>query len=342
MMAAPAVNILIHTPAEVSSNGAKYLARRQSGETYGIKLGIKTIDAPISKHPDNEFLVPVWPGEMLTVIGRPGNGKTGLMMWWARIWAKKLQEKGDPNRLVVYITYEQTIEELDAFQMAAETGLSMTDFATGEVTPEGMEKIKAARARRAELPLWFMGHSYERRSGQKRPQMTVDTIEQSLREIQAWSEDAHREIDMVFVDYLQRMPFEGRTESKAIGHANQLDGLKEIAMSIGTRLVVGVQAQREVDKRDIPVPTQDDGQWTSNIEQASDGILTVCRPRKYRQEGEPFGKNIVKGFDQMILTVAKRKMGADNFARWVRFNPIYNQLDAMEERSFNLLQDDDQ
>ncbi len=335
-------NILVHTPAEVAANGAKYLARRQSGETYGIPLGLAALDKPVPNHPDNEFFVPVWPGEMVTVIGRPGNGKTGLMMWWARTWAKILQGRSDPNRLVVYITYEQTIEELDSFQMAAETHLSMTDFALGQVDDAGLEKVKAARARRAELPLWFMGHSYERRSGQKRPQMTVDVIEQSLRDIQAWSEDSHREIDMVFVDYLQRMPFAGRTESKAIGHANQLDGLKEIAMSLGTRLVVGVQAGRDVDSRDIPIPTQDDGQWTSNIEQASDGILTVCRPRKYRQEDEPFGSQMVKGFDQMILTVAKRKMGADNFARWIRFNPIYNQADSLEEKYYKIRQENGQ
>jgi len=83
-------------------------------------------------------------------------------------------------------------------------------------------------------------------------------------------------------------------------------------------------------------------QWTSNIEQASDGILTTCRPRKYRQEGEAFGSQTVKGFDQMVLTVAKRKMGADNFSRWVRFNPIYNRVDALEEKHYKIRQENGQ
>lgn len=332
-------NLLIHTPAEAASNSKRYLARRSDGSVYGIPLGVSTIDKPAPNMPDNEFLVPVWPGEMMTVIGRPGNGKTGLMMWWARRWAKELQKRGEENRLVLYITYEQTVEELEAFQTAAETGVSITDMAMGRLNPAQWVEIDKAAARRSALPLWVMGHSYERRDGMKRPDMTVNAIEEALKDIQAWSTDK-REIDMVFVDYLQRIPFAGRVESKATGHADQLDLLKNIAMQFGTRVICGVQAKREVDNQDLPIPSQDDGQWTSNIEQASDGILTVCRPRKYKNEGEPFGKYIVSGFKQMVITIAKRKLGADNFARWVEFDPRYNQLDELEEKNYQFSEGD--
>lgn len=331
-------NLLIHTPAEAASNSKRYLARRSDGSVYGIPLGISTLDKPIPSAPDNEFFIPAWPGEMITIVGRPGNGKTGLMLWWARRWAKELQRRGQMNRLCLYLSYEQTVEELEAFQIAADTGISITDMAMGALNREQWAKIDKAGAQRAALPLWIMGHSYERRDGQKRPDMTVESIETALSDIQDWSGDK-REIDMVFVDYLQRIPFGANVESKVIGHSNQLDALKNIAMQFGTRLVVGVQAKREVENRDLPIPTQDDGQWTSNIEQASDGVITVCRPRKYKQDGEPFGKYIVQGFKQMVITVAKRKLGADNFARWVEFDPRYNQLDELEEKHYNLSED---
>jgi replicative DNA helicase len=331
--------ILVHTPAEVSAQGIAYLNARRDGKTYGIPLGLDSMDKPQkTNNTEQEFFVPVWPGEMVTVIGRPGNGKTGLMMWWARSWAKKLQERGEHNRLVLYVTYEQTIEELTAFQLAAETGVSITDMAMGQVGSDDWQKVEAAAARRLTLPLWFMGHSDQRRSGQKRPRMTTESIAEALQDIQDWTGEK-REIDMVFVDYLQRMPFAGRPENKVIGHTEQLDELKNIGMEFGTRMVVGIQAKREVDSRQEPIPTYDDGQWTSNIEQSSDGILTVCRPRRYRNEGEPFGSQIVRGYQQMIITVAKRKLGPDNFARWVSFDPRYNELDDMEIKHHDFAND---
>jgi replicative DNA helicase len=325
------ISFLIHSPTEVFTNGQKYLERRRDGNAYGIPIGLASLDKTYTGRPVDEVFLPVWPGEMITVIGRPGNGKTGLMMWWARSWAKELQRRGEMNRCVLYVTYEQTIEELNAFNLAAETKMSITKLATGQASDEEWNKIKAAGARRAELPLWFMGHSFERRNGQKRPPMTTGNIGEAIQAVQAWDTD-RREVDMVFVDYLQRIPMDGRPESKTVGHSDQLDNLKDLAMELGTRMVVGIQAKREVDTKSLPIPSQEDGQWTSNIEQASDGVITVCRPRKYRQEGEEFGSQVVKGDTQMVITIAKRKLGPDNFARWVYFDPRYNQLDNLETR----------
>lgn len=334
------IDFLVHSPTEIFTNGQRYLERRRDGSAYGIPIGLKSIDKSYKGHPVDETFLPVWPGEMVTIIGRPGNGKTGLMMWWARMWAKELQRRKEENRCVLYVTYEQTVEELNAFNLAAETKVSITKLAMGESSAIEWEAIKRAGARRAELPLWFMGHSFERRNGKKRPPMNVSNIGEACAAIQDWG-GQKREIDMVFVDYLQRIPIEGRSESKTVAHSEQLDGLKDIAMQIGTRMVIGVQAKREVENRPLPIPNQEDGQWTSNIEQASDGVITVCRPRKYKQEGESFGSGTVHGDTQMIITIAKRKLGPDNFGRWVKFDPRYNQLDDMEEQRVDFRNDYD-
>lgn len=331
------ISYLIHSPTEIFTNGQRYLERRRDGSSYAIPIGLSSLDKPYTGRPVYEKFVPVWPGEMITIIGRPGHGKTGLMMWWARSWAKELQKRGESNRCVLYVTYEQTIEELNAFNLAAETQVSVTDLAMGESSEAEWNKIKAAGARRAQLPLWFMGHSVERRNGQKRPPMTTANIGEAVRKIENWDGSERRIVDMVFVDYLQRIPIDGRAESKTVAHSGQLDDLKDIALEQSTRLVVGVQAKREVDAKALPIPGQEDGQWTSNIEQASDGIITVCRPRKYKQEGESFGPSgaMVQGDTQMIVTVAKRKLGPDNWGRWVKFDPRYNLLDNLELIHYN-------
>jgi hypothetical protein len=99
-------------------------------------------------------------------------------------------------------------------------------------------------------------------------------------------------------------------------------------------MVVGVQAKREVDKYDPPIPGMDDGQWTSGIEQQSDGMISVVRPSHYKAQSESFDEVIVRGHRQMVVTVLKRKLGPENFNDWVEFAPEYNRLDEAELKHF--------
>lgn len=321
---------LIYTPAEISSIGMDYLQQRRTNQALGVPLGLASID---------KDLLPLLPGELTTIIGRPGNGKTGFMMRWARERARWLQESGQPDRLVVYATWEQSIEELHAFDVAADTQISVTSMARGEITDDQYSQAMQSSLRRIEKPLWYIGHSLERRK--KRPVITVDALAEALMQVEDWAGEADekRKIDMVFVDYLQRIPYDSRSESKTIALDNILNRLKDGALSFSCPFVVGVQAKREVDQRNIPIPAMDDGQWTSAIEQVSDKSISVCRPRKYRQEGEQFGEKnpvMVIGENQMVVTLLKQKLGIANKPYWVTFNPIYNRLDEAEIKHVRL------
>ena len=84
--------------------------------------------------------------------------------------------------------------------------------------------------RRAAVPLWFMGHSQERRK--KRPVMNLESIKEALYRLEDWEQENKRDmkVDMIFMDYLQRIPFEGRPESKVIGIDENLNKLKDIGL----------------------------------------------------------------------------------------------------------------
>ena len=278
---------------------------------------------------DKNF-IPAMPGELVFVLGRPGNGKTGFMMRWARERAKQLKEAGQDKRVVVYATFEQSIEEMHAFNVAAEERLSITDMARGEITPAAWKRVLSAGVKRLILPLWFIGHSHERQG--KRPRITIQTLETALDAIR---QENGQEIDFVCVDYLQRIPPERARDSKTVEVADNVDRLKDLALEVGSPFVVGVQARREVDDREPPIPMMDDGQWSSNIEQAADKIFSLVRPRKYRDEGEMFNKMRVEGHCQMLVSLLKQKLGEDNLSHWVYFDPIYNKLDEMEMREAN-------
>lgn len=331
---------IIFSPVDVAELTETYLHERRTAEQNGgLQVGLPTFIKGLDSHTraDDMGILPIADGDLCTIIARPGNGKTSFMMRWARERVKQINQRaalGDKDaarRVVVYVTWEQTVEALHSFHIAAESkelGLSVTKMAAGKISDAQWEGIQRANVQRVKDPLWFAGHSITRKSA--RPVITVDLLAANLWGIESWQGEQNKfRIDAVFIDYLQRIPY-GKAESKTIGISDNLDKLKNVALALGTKIICGVQAQREVDKRDDPTPGMEDGQWTSNIEQASDTVITLVRPCKYKNDGETFAGMTVNGFEQMRVTVAKQKMGASNFDKWVNFDPRYNELTEQE------------
>lgn len=320
---------IIFDPQQTSRLSIERLKFRRDNKHLALPFYLDNID---------RHMVPALPGDLITVIGRPGNGKTGFMLRWARERAERLKERNEISRFVLYVTYEQHIEDLNSIQMAADSNINATTMARGEITDADFVKLRKAAVNRATMPLWYVGHSMDNR--QSRPRITPAMLIENLQKLEL---DRDCAIDAVFVDYLQRMPFDGKPESKTVGTMNVLDDMKDFALALNCPFIVGVQAKREVDAREHPIPGMDDGQWTSNIEQASDKVFTVCRPSKYCNDGEVFGPSSVPviSYTQMIITLAKQKMGPDNIAEWVMFDPAYNKMDELELKSYDLSKDVD-
>lgn len=308
---------LLFAPADVARIGIANLDYRRKNKGMAIPFGIPSVD--------KDYL-PLLPGELETIIGRPGNGKTGVMIQRARKRAEYLAAKGE-RRAVVYATCEQTVEELYAFGVAAETGINISSMARGEINNGEWAKIELATMTQGAMPLWLIGPSKEKR--RKRPRITVSAVVDTLFYME---DSAGIKADILFLDYLQLVKFEGRAESKTIGTAEVLEACKDGALHTDCPWVVGVQARREVDVQQLQIPGLDSGQWTSGIEQFSDKVWSVTRPSKYRKSGEMFGSMEVKGTSQMLLSLLKQKLGVDNKAYWVYFDPAYNKLHELENR----------
>jgi len=272
------------------------------------------------------------PGELMSIIARPGNGKTGFMVQWARNRSKWLRENKITDRIVMYITLEQSVEELNAFNIAADERLSITDIARGEINDDQWAACLKSAVNRNLLPLWNIGYS----SMTKVKQAAID-LETINGAVDLARDSTQKKIDIIFVDYLQRMPTKGGPDSKSVGVSDNLDGLKTLALRMRCPVVVGVQARRDVDETKTHVPDLDDGQWTSNIEQTSDRVASLMRPAKYWAEGEITdaleslrGKRVTK--NMMLIYVAKQKLAKDNFSYLAFFDPEYNKLDELEMR----------
>lgn len=315
---------ILFTPEQIGNQTAEYLRFRRENKGLGVQLGLSILD---NENKDGELLLPLMPGELMGIIARPGNGKTGFMVRWARERSKLLKARRIADRAIVYVTLEQSIEELNAFNLAAERSMSITQMAKGEISDDDWKACLQEGINRRFLPLWNIGYSSTTENKQLR--VDVDAVEGALELIRS---EHKLQIDIIFVDYLQRIPYD-RAESKTVGVSDNLDALKTMALKLRAPMVVGVQAQREVDELKEQIPGLENGQWTSNIEQTCDRVLSLVRPKNYRQEGEFFGSILVRGHAQMLVSVLKQKLGPANFAKWVYFDPIYNHLDLLENKA---------
>lgn len=320
---------LVFTPIEASNASEDYIKEIRANDGDGMPLYIPGMEYNKVK---NTGFLPVKRGELITVLGRPGSGKTGFMFHWARQRARDLMRQGS-KKVVLYWTMEQLVEELRLFNVAAEEGISASKMATGKMDDgEWGKAIKSLRGLHT-TPLWFAGKSLRRRKDKIR--LNEDALRGTLESIEKWQDnEIKQEVDSVFVDYLQRFRSEGRDWVQFYGDLT--NGLKDMAGDFATRMIVGVQARREVDAKSVEIPDMEDGQWSSSIEQQSDGMLAVVRPSRYRKDGEDFDGMIVKGKRQMLISTLKRKLGPDGDNHWVNFEPEYNKLDDADVETTQL------
>lgn len=308
---------VLFSSGEAVRLGLDNIDYRRKNKHAAVPVGLASLDAD---------LLPMLPGELMTIIARPGGGKTGFMMRWGRERAKWLIKNNLKDRAVVFASCEQTIEELDTLGAAADTKINVSQMARGEINDTEWVVLEQAAVERGAVPFWWIGPSKKNR--RKRPRITPEVITQTLLHME---DVTGIKADICFVDYLQLLKSDRSSENKQIMVTNNLEECKDGAMVTNCAWVVGCQARREVDAQALPIPGLDSGQWTSGVEQFSDKVLSLVRPIKYRQPGEVFGSKTVEGHAQMLVSILKQKLGEDNIAKWVYFDPAYNVLHELEQ-----------
>ena len=330
-------NSIIFSPVDRMNLTQKHLQRRRENHGDGIPLYLRGVD--YEKGVLGADFIPAMRGDMTTIIARPSSGKTGFMVRWMRERAKWLQREQIENKVCVYVTTETAIENLSTFLIIADArenqriNKTTTEFSMGDITDAEWAEFEQINADSIIMPIWMIGHSLDREA--KRPDLTPDVLLQAFDHIQKWNNDK-TEIDICFFDYLQRFPLIPKMDARG-SYSKYVDTFKDIAIQFNTHSVMGVQARREVEDRKWPIPNMRDGAETSNIEQSSQNVFSLVRPRMYFAEGESFGEKnpVTVNKNQLLLTCLKQTNGETNWHKWLNFQPEFNKLDLLEEKSFN-------
>jgi len=309
---------LIHTPSQLAAEYVAWAEHIQS--TPGVKFNVPAIDKAV---------IPMRPGDLVSIIGRPGHGKTCLLAYFAREQARQIEASGNAEReAVVYVTWEQSAEELEAF-FQTEGGYSVSDIAWGRVD---LDIVRKQAIRRAKVPIWVIGHGIGR-AGKSTPRMTPEVV---LGAIETMEAQHNVKPALLLFDYMQLIPVErARDRIQQVSEVPPL--IKELALRVGAPAIVGVQARRDVDDRTIKIPGLRDAQWASSIEQTSDKAFGLWRPWQSEPPGCPpirlDGREYIVNEKLLVIQMLKQRGDVGRRTWAMFFDPAYLKLAELETRN---------
>ena len=200
----------------------------------------------------------------LVIIGaRPAMGKTSLALNMARNTALLGKKK------VLFFSLEMTKQQLAERVLSTEARVQSTKMRTGEITGEEWERLATATAILSKVDLYFDDTS----------NMTVPEMKSRIRRL--------RDVDAVFVDYLQLMKSGVRSDNRVQEVSEITRSLKLMAKDLNIPVVVLAQLARTTEGRGKSHrPQLADLRESGSIEQDADIVIKLYREEYYDSEKE--------------------------------------------------------
>lgn len=197
-------------------------------------------------------------GQLTVVAGRPGMGKTVLLMMWAVNMAQR-------GHTVGFWSGEMSEKQMAARAAAAWSGVDNHKLRTGAMTLEEKRRFMDAIGKLSELPIHFW-------EGEMRP----GALKMKVLEAQA-----RGGMDALFVDYIGLMQSDTRTENETQRVSEVSWGMKSIAMACKIPVVAASQLNRKVEERQDKRPQLHDLRASGTVEQDADVVIGLYREGAY-------------------------------------------------------------
>lgn len=311
------VKYFLHDPASVAQSYVQWAGDMQSrsGITYGCVL-------------DN-VLLPLQPGKMMGIAGRPGMGKTSLMSFWLDREAKAIVTEGREKECCVFCGWDQQAEETETvFQDIR--GYTVTDLAWGKAD---MDAVRANALPRVSLPIYHIGYSYRHNGQQRPPAPTLDDVYEIVQYIEF---ELGLHVSLIAFDYIQKVPLGRSGRSRVEEVTEAWYRTNELLSRIGAAGMVAIQASREADQRKLPIPEMSDMQWGSTGEQELDVLLSLLKPiRMFPVHEYPYinVKGVEYANDDRLLLI---KVLKQRFAHGYGIYPVSLDMSTMTMTDFDL------
>lgn len=259
------------------------------------------------------YLVTFWPGQVVFIIALPSNGKSFIARMFALNVLNTIMNTGD-DRVVVWVTVEEPVEKVVAHFLAALSGVSSTSVMSGRMSDVELHYLESNIAEVTTWPLYIIGHSISQRGEDDErklgARMTRRQIQLDLEYIMNFLK---KDIAIVILDYVQRVHPENYEKNEP--HMREtIDWTRDMALLCACPFIACSQARSEVWDKAIAIPGMGDGQWTSNISQTGDTILTSWMPKTTVGPGGVINKfggftDLTVEEGHMFVRVAKQREG---------------------------------
>jgi replicative DNA helicase len=203
------------------------------------------------------------PGEMFVLAARPSIGKTSFAL---NLVSNIAINAAEPKS-VGFFSLEMTAEQLARRLLCSECGYSEKDFIDGNVV--NVAKVEKAAVRVGNAPIYIDPTSALR-----------------IRELKSKARmmKSKYDIQIIFIDYLQLMKAEIRSDNRQEEVSAISSGIKALAKELKIPVVVLAQLNRDVDKVAGMKPKLNHLRESGAIEQDADVVAFLHRDRNEQQE----------------------------------------------------------
>lgn len=240
------------------------------GELMGVTSGFRDLDRLLGGFQRSDLVI---------LAARPGVGKTSLLL----TMALKAAEKG---KLVAIFSLEMSAEQLVQRMISSLSRVDAQRLRIGNLQDEDLPKIEDAIGHLADLPIYI----------DDTPALTPLQLRTKCRRLHS-----EHGLDMAYVDYLQLMTADTRTENRVqeVSYLSRM--LKALARELDTPILTASQLSRAVEQRQDRRPVLSDLRESGSIEQDADVVMFIYRDDMYHPETQQL--NIAE------IMVAKHRSG---------------------------------
>jgi replicative DNA helicase len=270
------------------------LSERDEG-LLGVPTGFGLID---------KLLGGLQRSDLIIIAGRPGMGKTGLMLNIALTAARRHRKR------VAVFSLEMSNEQLVGRLVAAETGIDSQRLRRGALTQSEWHLFAEATGRLGETMIFI----------DDTPSITPLQLRTKCRRLYA-----EYGLDLIVLDYLQLMSSDFRNDNRVQEISYISRQLKGLARELNIPVLAAAQLSRAVEQRQTKRPMLSDLRESGSIEQDADVVMFIYRDEYYNEATDK--PNIAE------INIAKHRNGPTAMVE-LYFKKELAQFRELERREF--------
>lgn len=267
-----------------------------AGQMSGISFGLTDLDKATNG---------MQPGGLITIGGRPGTGKSGL----ALNFAKSASKAGS----VLIFSLEMPVDEVIMRLVADQGSVDSNKFKNGGLTDTDWDNVSMAVDQLSERNIYIDDN----------PNRTIFDIKSAIkRKNEALKKAGKPAVVLVVLDYLQLIQKSDKRKSIYESVSENVQECRKVAKEEMFTFMVLSQLNRELEKRSDKRPQCSDLRESGAIEQESTLILFIYRDELYNDESKDKGLAeiiIGKQRDGILCTIKTQFQG-----KYYRFNNLSN------------------